>query len=217
MFVEDEGNGLLGDLIENNEIDRLNLTDKLIISYGIAAAMEFLHSHKISHNFLSPKILLLDSNFYPYLINFGNKTGSMQDASKTILSGDISKYIPPEMNNDTVLGEDEFFYADVFSYAMILFNFFEGESDMRKFASTKFRVQIKNGKRPQFSDSTLPAWKNLIEKCWDQDPYQRPSFTEICNLMESEDFVNTSVNIVAFDDYKKIIKPYRPSNNNQNK
>lgn len=46
-------------------------------------------------------------------------------------------------------------------------------------------------------------WANLIEMCCNKDLRERPSLEINCDMLESELFVNDSIDINAFNKYKK--------------
>lgn len=48
-------------------------------------------------------------------------------------------------------------------------------------------------------------WINLFDMCWRQNPFERPSFSQICNSLETSEFVNNDIIIKDFDEYKKFI------------
>lgn len=69
IFMEYAHKGSLIDFICSHKL--LNDTQRLIIIYGIASAMKYLHSKNIVHADLKPANVLLDENFYPKLSDFG--------------------------------------------------------------------------------------------------------------------------------------------------
>ena len=75
IITEYAANSSLSQLIEhdrNNPKNRiLDDTRKLIIIYGIASAMSFLHLHKIIHRDLKPDNILLDDFLHPKIADFG--------------------------------------------------------------------------------------------------------------------------------------------------
>lgn len=40
--------------------------------------------------------------------------------------------------------------------------------------------------RPPFNNNISQAFKDLIKKCWDEDPDHRPTFEEILNDLKSD-------------------------------
>lgn len=75
IITEYTSNGTLEGLISiarNSPTDsKLNDTRKLIIIYGIASAMAYLHSHNIIHRDLRPSSILIDDNLNPKISQFG--------------------------------------------------------------------------------------------------------------------------------------------------
>lgn len=64
-------NGSLNDFISRCEKNIFNPTHKLIIIYGIASGMSYLHSHEILHRDLKPENILIDENYLPKISDFG--------------------------------------------------------------------------------------------------------------------------------------------------
>lgn len=50
--------------------DILKNINKLIIIYGVASAMSYLHSHKILHRDLKPDNILIDDFLFPKIADF---------------------------------------------------------------------------------------------------------------------------------------------------
>ena len=76
---------------------------------------------------------------------------------------------------------------DVFSYAMVLFELFaghtpNGSTDQRKYA----HAVALEGYRPEIPPSLPLCWRDLIVRCWDQNPALRPTFDQI--QMQLRDF-----------------------------
>lgn len=75
VLTENLSKGCLYDLIKCGHNTRSNQgwnnTKKLINLYGIASAMQFLHSLGFSHNDLKSQNILLDDHFYPKISNLG--------------------------------------------------------------------------------------------------------------------------------------------------
>ena len=67
---------------------------------------------------------------------------------------------------------------------------------------------LKQKKRPVIEETMCnKAYKNLIERCWSQDPKSRPSFSEIVNELEKNfDFITPNINDEEYRWYIKFIK-----------
>lgn len=66
---------------------------------------------------------------------------------------------------------------------------------------------VLKGIRPKIDDYVPLSYKNLIERCWDQDPKKRPSFDQIVEeLKTDEDFITEFVEQEDFFDYVEYIE-----------
>lgn len=39
--------------------------------------------------------------------------------------------------------------------------------------------------RPPVPDSCDPEWRSLMERCWSEEPSERPSFTEVVSQLQT--------------------------------
>lgn len=46
---------------------------------------------------------------------------------------------------------------------------------------------FQNGKRAHIPKSLSAFFYDLIKRCWEDDPNERPSFDEICNLLKGNE------------------------------
>lgn len=67
LYFKLMANNSLEDLIQSGSNQQYDFTRKLIISYGIACAIEYLHSHDIVHQNIKSTNVLLDEELRPYL------------------------------------------------------------------------------------------------------------------------------------------------------
>lgn len=80
IITEYCSNGTLEDMLINNP-SKLDDTAKLIIIYGIANCLLYLHSHNIVHNCISTKNIILDDELHPKLFNF-NSSKNIKNKNK---------------------------------------------------------------------------------------------------------------------------------------
>ena len=210
IYLEEMENGSLSEYIKKNA-EKKNFifddTQKLIISYGIARALEYLHSHDIIHRNLKAENVLLDSNFYPHISDFcaSEYINSEFECSSTIKQTTVS-IMAPEFIDDYIK-YNRTKPIDVFSYSMTLYELWTGKQpypdDMRPL---KIVENVLNNNRPQFPPECIinENIKNLIERCWDQYPEKRPTFAEICNILETNELIST-IDRERFNSYKKTI------------
>ena len=74
---------------------------------------------------------------------------------------------------------------------------------MNNFSSFFFCDEIDQGKRPAFNDYTPIELKEMISKCWSQNPKDRPSFDHIFELLvnylsQSNEMIDRSFGLHRF-------------------
>ena len=70
VIFEYAANNSLSEHIFSSNFHHLNDTQKLIVIYGIASGMMYLHSHDLIHCNLIPDSVFLDENLYPKITGF---------------------------------------------------------------------------------------------------------------------------------------------------
>lgn len=211
--------GSLQDIIENscNQQDSLwDDTKKLINIYGIASGMMYLHSHDIIHRDLKPANILMDEKLQPKISDFG--ISKISNFTESFDIGDVSTipnkgtevYKPPEVH----YGEEFTKASDVYAYGLIVYQIMENKPNIIKKHDYKALVNMAFKKeRPQFSQQIPEPYKNLIEKCWDHNPENRPTFEEITKELKKCVYITDNVDEDAFCNYIESLEEHSDSFN----
>ena len=201
------------DTLQNKYIeDDFNDTNKLITLFGIASGMSYLHSHNILHRKMSIYNILFDDLLYPKIMEFNNAIEIPQNLpfKDTSLKDQLKEYIAPE-----VLTKFEYNKAsDVYSFALIMYQIvYKKEPEIyENVFSEMIPYMTINGERPKFDEPINDAYRNLIERCWSQDPKLRPTFDEIADeLKTNPEFITESINEDEYRKYIKFIEDYPKS------
>lgn len=174
-------------------------TQKLIIAYGIARGMQVLHKKKIIHRDIKPENIFLNELYEPKIADFGlsKMTEGTIFQSETV---GTPLFMAPELLNEVEYTDK----VDVYAYGMLLYNLIELEipfhylGEINMFILTK---HINNGERPEFVIPT--SYEDLIVRCWDQNPDDRPTFKEIVEELENMAETSDEIEIEHFDLYKE--------------
>lgn len=209
IITEYASNGTLEEII-NGDI-RVNDTQKLIITYGIASAMSFLHSHGIIHRDLKPANILLDDFLFPKISDFGLSKFKVVPESESCFQSTIGNikgtpiYMSPEIYHNSEYSE----YSDVYAFGLIMYQLYSNEKIFDGCNFFQVMVLIENGYRPKFTKKIPNAYKNLIERCWNEEANKRPIFSQIINeLRNNKEFITSTINKDIFHKYIKYLDDY---------
>ena len=183
-----------------------NDTQKLILIYGIASGMSYLHSHNIIHRNLKPENIHLDEFLYPKIDGFQLSKELPPNSTSEVFSE--IKGTPAYLSPEVYLKKEYSKSSDVYAFSLIVY---EIMTNLKPFKELKNVVQIQKevverGKRPQITETVPDCYKKLIEKCWSQEPKEKPTFAEIVDILRNNpEFINEKVDSKEFQKYVKMI------------
>ena len=125
----------------------LSDTQKLIIIYGVASAMSYLHSHNIVHRGLDLKNIFLDDKFYPKISGFNicREISDIFVEKVSKIKGPL-KYLAPEVFKNLEYSKK----SDVFSFSLILYELITNETFYKEIENNIESIQkvLENETRP---------------------------------------------------------------------
>ncbi|XP_058301613.1 atrial natriuretic peptide receptor 2 isoform X5 [Hylobates moloch] len=181
--------GSLQDILENDSIN-LDWMFRYSLINDLVKGMAFLHNSIISsHGSLKSSNCVVDSRFVLKITDYGLasfRSTAEPDDSHALYAKKL--WTAPELLSGNPLPTTGMQKADVYSFGIILQEialrsgpFYLDGLDL----SPKEIVQkVRNGQRPYFRPSIDRAQLNeelvlLMERCWAQDPAERPDFGQI--------------------------------------
>lgn len=170
------------------------------IMLQIARGMEYLHSRKIYHGDLNPSNILLkasnlslEGDIQAKITGFG--VTSIKSSIYRTKSGNQNGGEPVIWYAPEVLAEQEqpgnkssskyTDKADIYSFAMLCFELLTGKVPFEDdyLQGDKMVRNIRLGIRPLFPHPSPKYLVNLLRKCWQANPSNRPSFSSICRIL----------------------------------
>lgn len=205
-------NKMLDDIIEleNKGLspDGWDETKKLINIYGIAAGMKYLH-----HRDLKSQNILMDEFLCPKIADFGlSKITKVSENSSSLNLQSMPKFVgtPNYMAPEIIAGEQCSTKGDVYAFAFIVYEIVTGLRPFDGYSFTKLLIDVSKGIKPNLSENVPQCFKNLIIKCWDQSPSNRPSFESIVDeLRNDHSFITDSVDESVYYDFVDFVDNYQ--------
>ncbi|XP_009109275.3 serine/threonine-protein kinase STY17 [Brassica rapa] len=155
------------------------LQSLLKVALDVSKGMNYLHQNNIIHRDLKTANLLMDEHDVVKVADFGVARVQTQSGVMTAETGTY-RWMAPEVIEHKPYDHR----ADVFSYAIVLWELLTGELPYSYLTPLQAAVGVvQKGLRPKIPKQTHPRLTELLEKCWQQDPAQRPDFAEIKEMV----------------------------------
>ncbi|KAG0612965.1 hypothetical protein M758_6G066400 [Ceratodon purpureus] len=183
------------------------LLEAIDIMLQIGGGMQYLHESRIAHRDLKSMNILVkcvkaaNDLEIEYVVvkvaDFGiskTKLKSMTFSNQTPNTG-TTRWMAPESMKlaDTEckeeMSEGETTVAkyplkcDIYSFAMVGYEILTGNLPFPNISNAEVRRLVLKGERPQLPDGCPDKLKDLIKRCWSEDPQKRPPFGYICTTL----------------------------------
>jgi serine/threonine-protein kinase CTR1 len=183
-YKENDKIVILSEYTEGKSLDKIlddtfiEINKKIVILHDIAKGMTFLHN-------LKPAIIHRDLKSSSVIVNQVTLRAQVSDyIIYNVLSNDsITDKIDTLHLAANQMKEREEMKGDVYNFANIMWEMF----NVYKQDSQNRFVKFKHGK-PDMSTLDVATPNELIrlmQNCWDKNFYNRPSFSEICNIFRT--------------------------------
>ncbi|RIB28941.1 kinase-like domain-containing protein [Gigaspora rosea] len=182
LVMEYASEGCLRNNLHN--IAQMDWKDKLNLLQCIAYDICTIHSHGLIHRDLHSGNILQNSFKSAYIADLGlSITANIALKSKSDKICGILPYIAPEVLNKHPYTKA----SDVYSFGIIMWEILYGkpvpfELKSKLQSELQFQIQVCNGLRPHIYDDTAKCYADLMKKCWNIEPNERPTASEIYDI-----------------------------------
>nr|GMC65872.1 serine/threonine-protein kinase STY17-like [Ipomoea batatas] len=151
----------------------------LKVAIDVSKGMSYLHQNKIIHRDLKTANLLMDEHGVVKVADFGVARVQAQTGVMTAETGTY-RWMAPEVIEHKPYDHK----ADVFSFGIVVWELLTGEIPYAFLTPLQAALGVvQQGLRPTVPKDTHPKIVELLEKCWQPDPNQRPEFSEILEIL----------------------------------
>ncbi|RGB23602.1 kinase-like domain-containing protein [Rhizophagus diaphanus] len=185
--------------IDNNFLNIQGFTPLKILEsrlISICTSLMLIHLNNLVHRDLHIGNILQDDK-HTYISDFGlcRPASEMNDQK---IYGRLP-YIAPEVLRRKPYTEK----SDIYSLGIIINTLISGKLPFEDLLWDHFLINeiCRYGKRPEIRDEIPSILKDLIQKCWDEIPENRPTIEEIIEDLTSEElmyeFINLQLDLTA--------------------
>ncbi|XP_028763682.1 serine/threonine-protein kinase STY46 isoform X1 [Neltuma alba] len=171
--------GSLYDYLHKNH-NMLDLSQLLKFAIDVCKGMEYLHRNNIIHRDLKTANLLMDTHDVVKVADFGVARFLNQGGVMTAETGTY-RWMAPEVINHQPYDQK----ADVFSFSIVLWELVTAKVPYDAMTPLQAALGVRQGLRPELPKQGHPKLIDLMQRCWEAIPANRPFFSEITVELEN--------------------------------
>ncbi|CAG8463108.1 6631_t:CDS:2 [Paraglomus brasilianum] len=181
MIMKYAAHGSLRDYLKSHASE-LTWYQKVQLSKQITIGLSFIHRERIFHR----GNILVDENGGPMITDFGLSRADQivvpsNRSSDSPVYGLVA-YTAPERLKDSSLPFDE--KCDIYSLGVVLWEIGSGKKPFKEHQNDmSLGVNIVMGQREKFGKGVPLRYKELVERCWHDNPNERPSMREVQQVL----------------------------------
>uniref|UniRef100_A0A0D9XG84 non-specific serine/threonine protein kinase n=1 Tax=Leersia perrieri TaxID=77586 RepID=A0A0D9XG84_9ORYZ len=150
------------------------------VAMDVSKGMSYLHQNNIIHRDLKTANLLMDENGTVKVADFGVARVKAQSGVMTAETGTY-RWMAPEVIEHKPYDHK----ADVFSFGVLMWELLTGKIPYEYLTPLQAAVGVvQKGLRPTIPKNAHAKLSELLQKCWQQEPAERPDFSEILETLQ---------------------------------
>lgn len=196
VVVDFQHGGTLKTLLYNHRDKKLPYRKVVRLALDLARGLSYLHSKKIMHRDVKAENMLLDRKRTLKIADFGVARVEAQSCEVTGQTGTLG-YMAPEV----LQGKPYDHKCDVYSFGILLWETYCCAMAYPNYslADISYHV-VKLGIRPDIPRCCPRAMADIMTRCWDGNPDNRPEMSEVVLLLEKIDTSSGKGGMTPVDD-----------------
>ncbi|XP_059276607.1 serine/threonine-protein kinase STY13-like [Lycium barbarum] len=161
----------------------------------VARGMEYVHGLNLIHRDLKSDNLLIAADKSIKIADFGVARIEVQTEGMTPETGTY-RWMAPEMIQHRPYTQK----VDVYSFGIVLWELITGMLPFQNMTAVQAAFAVVNkGVRPTIPIECLPVLSEIMIRCWDAEPDNRPTFSQVVGMLEAaETEIMTTVRKARF-------------------
>ncbi|XP_042057525.1 serine/threonine-protein kinase STY13-like [Salvia splendens] len=187
VVVEYIPGGTLKKLLIKNSKKKLGFKIVVQLALDLARGLSYLHSVKIVHRDVKAENMLLDANRTLKIADFGVARVEAQNPRDMTGNTGTLGYMAPEVLDGKPYNRK----CDVYSFGICLWEIYCCSTPYPNlsFAEVSAAV-VQQNLRPEIPRCCPAPFANIMHRCWDAKPENRPEMDEVVRMLEAVDTSN---------------------------
>ncbi|RIB25602.1 kinase-like domain-containing protein [Gigaspora rosea] len=164
----------------DSKYNELDWDSKIANLYYIAEGLYTIHKAKLVHKDFHSGNVVNQNTFSSFITDFGLCKPVSQDSNSKKLYG-----VLPNIAPEVLYGEKYTRKSDIYSFGIIMSEVFTGYPPYNDIPhDNELAINICKGLRPEIKCKVPQLLLDLMNKCLDAEPHNRPTAKELANKLE---------------------------------
>ncbi|XP_023527178.1 serine/threonine-protein kinase STY46-like [Cucurbita pepo subsp. pepo] len=184
VVVEYVPGGTLKELVMMKKKRKLPFKDAIHLALDLSKGLSYLHSNNIVHQDVKPENMLIDTHKTLKIADIGAARVKARNPKDTIEKTGTLEYMAPEVFE----GNPYDIKSDVYSFGICSWEIYCCEMPYPNRSCAEISSGVVNQNlRPNIPACCPTSLANVMRKCWDGNPSERPAMHEVVQMLEAID------------------------------
>ncbi|CDQ95037.1 unnamed protein product, partial [Oncorhynchus mykiss] len=183
IVTEYAGGGSLYEYLSSEQSEEMDMEQIMTWAMEIAKGMHYLHSEapvKVIHRDLKSRNVVLTTDKVLKICDFGASKFQSHTTHMTVVG--TFPWMAPEVIQSLPVSET----CDTYSYGVVLWEMLTREVPFKGFEGLQVAwLVVEKQERLTIPTSCPPSFADLMKKCWQAEPKERPVFKQVLGTLET--------------------------------